>query len=80
MKEQWASQAGEKQGVLLGLQFVLKKGSPMVVQWLRICLPKWDPNVGSSRTRDRTWSGKIPHATEQLSLYATTTEPARHNY
>ena len=26
------------------------------------------------------WSGKIPHATEQLSLCATTTEPARHNY
>ena len=22
------------------------------------------------------WSGKIPHATEQLSLCATTTEPA----
>ena len=26
------------------------------------------------------WSGKIPHATEQLSPCATTTEPARHNY
>ena len=23
------------------------------------------------------WSGRIPHATEQLSLWATTTEPAR---
>ena len=26
------------------------------------------------------WSGKIPHAEEQLSLHATTTEPVRHNY
>ena len=26
------------------------------------------------------WSGKIPHAAEQLNPCATTTEPARHNY
>ena len=26
------------------------------------------------------WSGKIPHAVEQLSPCATTTEPASHNY
>ena len=26
------------------------------------------------------WSGKIPHATEQLSPCATTTEPASHNH
>ena len=26
------------------------------------------------------WSGKIPHATEQLSPCTTTTEPACHNY
>ena len=26
------------------------------------------------------WSGKIPRATEQLSLCATTTEPASRNY
>ena len=26
------------------------------------------------------WSGKIPHAAEQLSLCTTTTEPACHNY
>ncbi|XP_059936453.1 matrix-remodeling-associated protein 7 isoform X1 [Mesoplodon densirostris] len=26
------------------------------------------------------WAGKIPHAAEQLSLCAETTEPARHNY
>ena len=25
---------------------------------------------------DNPWSGKIPHATEQLSLWATTVEPA----
>ena len=26
------------------------------------------------------WSGKIPHAVDQLSPWATTTEPACHNY
>ena len=26
---------------------------------------------------DKPWSGKIPHAAEQLSLCTTTTEPAR---
>ena len=47
----------------------LPTGAPLVVQWLRIRLPMqghgFDP-----------WSGKIPHATEQLSPGATTTEPA----
>ena len=28
-------------------------------------------------TRFKTWSGKIPHATEQLGPWATITEPAR---
>ena len=39
-----------------------------MVQWLRICLAmqgyRFDP-----------WSGKIPHAMAQLSLFATTTKP-----
>ena len=26
------------------------------------------------------WSGKIPHATEQLSLWATTSKPVGHDY
>ena len=30
-------------------------------------------------TRVRSWSGKIPHATEQLSPCATATEPALRN-
>ena len=43
-------------------------GTSLMAQWLRICLPaQWhgfDP-----------WSGKIPHAMEQLSPLSTTTEP-----
>ena len=48
----------------------LKKiSASLVAQWLRICLPmQWHGF--------EPWSGKIPHATEQLSLSATTTEPA----
>ena len=42
-------------------------------QWLRIRLPM-------QGTRFETWSGKIPHAAEQLSPWATTTEPACHSY
>ena len=30
--------------------------------------------------RFKPWFGKIPHAAEQLSPCATTTEPAYHNY
>ena len=32
------------------------------------------------RQRFNPWSRKIPHAAEQLSLCATTSEPARHNF
>ena len=42
----------------------------LVAQWLRICLPM-------QGTGFKPWSGKIPHAAEQLALWATTTEPAR---
>ena len=41
----------------------------LVAQWLRICLPM-------QGTRVRAWSGKIPHAAEQLGPCATATEPA----
>ena len=45
-----------------------KLRASLVAQWLRIRLPMqgtwFDP-----------WSGKIPHAMEQLSPCATTTEP-----
>ena len=44
-----------------------------MVQWLRIRLPM-------QGTRFDPWSEKIPHAMEQLSPRAATTEPARHNY
>ena len=45
----------------------------LVAQWLRICLPM-------QRTRFDPWSGKIPHASEQLSPCATATEPPCYNY
>ena len=45
----------------------------LVAQWLRIACQcrghRFDP-----------WSGKIPHATEQLSLCTTTTKPALRAY
>ena len=39
----------------------------LVVQWLRICLPR-------KGTWVNPWYRKIPHAVWQLSLYTTTTE------
>ena len=48
-------------------------GASLVAQWLRIHLPM-------QGTQFEPCSGKIPHAVEQLSPCATTTEPARHNY
>ena len=48
-------------------------GTSLVSQWLRIHLRiqghRFDP-----------WSGKIPHAAEQLSWCTTTTKPAHYNY
>ena len=41
----------------------------LVAQWLRIRLPMQGHGF-------EPWSGKIPHAAEQLSPCATTTEPA----
>ena len=40
----------------------------LVVQWLGIACQR-------RGRRFEPWSGKIPHATERLSLCATTTEP-----
>ena len=36
----------------------------------------WESACQCRRHGFEPWSGKIPHATEQLSLWATTTEPA----
>ena len=44
-------------------------GTSLVAQWLRICLPMQGHGF-------EPWSVKIPHATERLSPWATTTEPA----
>ena len=48
---------------------ICKRGTSLVAQWLRIAYQcrghRFEPS-----------SGKIPHATEQLSPCATTTEPA----
>ena len=46
-------------------------GTSLVVQWLRIHLPM-------QGHRFNPWSRKIPHASEQLSPCATTTEPSCH--
>ena len=43
-------------------------GTSLVVQWLRIHLAMKGHGFNP-------WSGKIPHAVEQLSLCKTTTEP-----
>ena len=45
----------------------------LMVQWLRICLPMHGTWVQSLVQ-------KIPHATEELSLCATTVEPMIHKY
>ena len=36
----------------------------------------WESACQCREHRLESWSGKIPHAMEQLSLCATTTEPA----
>ena len=47
-------------------------------------LPRWHSGLESTcRCRGHgfnPWSGKIPHAAEQLNPCATTTEPVCHNY
>ena len=40
----------------------------------------WESACQSRRHGFEPWSGKIPHASEQLSPCATTTESACHNY
>ena len=40
-------------------------------------LPWWRSGLQCRRHGFEPWSGKIPHAAEQLSPGATTTEPAR---
>ena len=40
----------------------------------------WESACRCRRHGFEPWSGKIPHAAEQLSPCATTTEPMRHNY
>ena len=59
-------------------------GSSLAVQWLRIRLPglPWWRSGWESACQCRghgfePWSGKIPHAVEQLGPWATITEPAR---
>ena len=44
-------------------------GTSLVVQWLGV-------RLSMQGTQFDPWSGKIPHAAEQLSPCATTTEPA----
>ena len=46
---------------------LISYGLGMVIQWLRIYLPKQGTRVH--------WSGKIPHASRQLPQCTATTEP-----
>ena len=47
----------------------IKSRTSLVAQWLRVLLPMRGHGF-------EPWSGKIPHAAEQLSPCTTTTEPA----
>ena len=42
-------------------------GAPLMAQWLRICLQRRGHQMNP-------WSGKIPHAAEQLGLCTTTSK------
>ena len=59
----------------------LAQGSPSAVKKIKRGLPWWRSGWESAcQCRGHgiePWSGKIPHAAEQLSPCATTTEPAR---
>ena len=62
--------------LLACLHLRLKKGilrTSLVAQWLKSAC-----QYGEHRLDP--WSGKIPHAAEQLSPCATSTEPASQNY
>ena len=54
-------------------------GSSLGVQWLRIRLPAKNRNLCRGNRFDPRSRG-IPHAVEQLSLSATSTEPVCRNY
>ena len=62
------SLASELQGAALTIK--AHQGASLVAQWLRICLPMQGGHGF------KPWSGKIPHAAEQLGPWATITEPA----
>ena len=53
-----------------------KPRASLVAQWLRIRLPVQGTWVPLDKEFPDLWSGKIPHAAEQLSPNATSTEPA----
>ena len=59
--------------IFLFLKSMYFLGTSLVVQWLRICLP-----MQGTLVRALVWED--PHAAEQLSPCATTTEAACHNY
>ena len=52
----------------------INKNCPWGLPWWR---SGWESACQGRGHRFEPWSGKIPHATEQLGLWATTTEPAR---
>ena len=67
------SHCSPKVQILLGKRgendfFKCQHRAPLVAQWYRVCLL-------TKRHRFDPWSGNIPHALEQQSPYAVTTEP-----
>ena len=52
----------------------LRSGTSLMIQWLKIFLAMQE-DMGLSPDQGT----KIPHASEQVSPYAVTTEPSYHN-
>ena len=65
--------SGQPGWLVIFMAFKTQIGTSLVVQWLRTHLPMQGHMF-------EPWSWKIPHAAEQLSPCATTTEPVHHTY
>ena len=60
----------------LDLRTILLWNIRVLIAWENLTLKTiWGFPGGAGGHRFEPWSGKIPHATEQLSLCATTTDP-----
>ena len=72
---------GERAGGRMEWEVGVSRCKLLYVEWIKnkVWLPRWLSSKESTcqcrRHGFHPWSRKIPHATEQLSLCATTTEP-----